>query len=132
MRSARVASWPGTPPGACRYRSGKNNFVPGSATLNPSQSCRAAFFFDLRHGAGSPGLTQSLRTHLDTLLSEQAEVFFYHMVQNSLKIQVPPGMLRRLWLRFYPTPDLKTSQSAHYRAGPHSGTSEQPARNQYR
>jgi len=73
----------------------------------PLAVMQSSIFFDLRHGAGSPGLTQSLRTHLDTLLSEQAEVFFYHMVQNSLKIQVPPGMLRRLWLRFYPTPDLK-------------------------
>ena len=74
--------------------------------LNPSQSCRAASFLTCARGPGYPG-DPVAATHLDTLLSEQAEVFFYHMVQNSLKIQVPPGMLRRLWLRFYPTPDLK-------------------------
>lgn len=74
---------------------------------DPMAVMQSTIFFDLRHGAGDQQLTDSLQSYLLDLLSEKQDVFFYHMVQNALKVQVPPATLRRIWLWMYPEPDLK-------------------------
>jgi CBS domain-containing protein len=73
----------------------------------PMAVMQSTIFFDLRHGAGSSALTTELQHHLLQLLADKQEVFFYHMVQNALNVQIPPASLRKLWLWFYPHPDLK-------------------------
>ncbi|MCC5925550.1 MAG: hypothetical protein JJU41_03220 [Bacteroidetes bacterium] len=74
---------------------------------SPMAVMQSTIFFDIRHGAGDRKLTQELQLFMLDMLSEKQDLFFYHMVQNSLNVQVPPASLRKLWLWFYPQPDLK-------------------------
>jgi CBS domain-containing protein len=80
-----------------------------SWVLNPEPMAvmQSSIFFDMRYTYGDPGLSAELRSYLDTLLADRSDIFFYHMVQNALKVQVPPATLRKFWLWFQGRIDLK-------------------------
>ena len=80
-----------------------------SWVLNPEPMdvMQSSIFFDMRYAYGDEQLTAGLRDYLDTLLADRSDIFFYHMVQNALKVQVPPATLRRFWLWFQRRIDLK-------------------------
>jgi CBS domain-containing protein len=80
-----------------------------SWVLNPEPMAvmQSSIFFDLRHAYGEEQLSVDLRDYLNSILSDRSDIFFYHMVQNALKVQVPPATLRRFWLWFQGRIDLK-------------------------
>ena len=58
----------------------------------------SSIFYDFRCGYGDAGLVKNLRKHLFQKLSGQADLFFYHLTQNSLQSEPLLGLFKNIKL----------------------------------
>lgn len=76
----------------CRSLDGwKRYFSNWIRTPKPMAVMQSTIFFDFKCGYGNPDFRRALRQHLREMLSERADLFFYHLAQNAIDNAIPLG-----------------------------------------
>lgn len=85
----------------------KQYFSNWIRTPKPMAVMQSTIFFDFKCGYGNPDFRRALRQHLREILSERADLFFYHLAQNTINNAIPLGLLGGLKYKSAEGLDLK-------------------------